>query len=148
MPSTHVRLIYHLIFSTKSRHPWIKDSWESRLYSYLGGIVRGLGGVAEALGGTPDHVHILSSLKATHCIADVMREIKSVSSRWIHDEIQKPLFSWQDGYGAFTVSNHDIESIKRYIYGQKEHHKKRTFQEEYIELLKQSGIEFDERFLW
>ena len=87
MPSTHVCLLYHLIFSTKRRHPWIKEFWEVRLHSYLGGVLRGIGGVAEAIGGADDHIHMLASLKATHCLAEVLREIKSDSSKWVHEAI-------------------------------------------------------------
>ena len=148
MSSTHSCLRYHLAFSTKGRHLWIHDSWETRLYGYLGGIIRGLGGVAEAIGGVADHVHVLANLKPTHCLADVLRDIKSGSSRWIHEEIQNNMFGWQDGYGAFTVGSSEIESIKQYIQNQKEHHNGKTFQEEYVGLLIKSGIEFDEKYLW
>ncbi len=148
MSSTHLSLYYHLVFSTKGRHTWIKETWRERLQAYVGGIVRELGGVAETIGGTEDHVHILASLRATHCLADLLREVKSSSSAWIHNEIGNRLFAWQDGYGAFTVSSWDLEGLRKYIKGQKEHHKKVTFQEEYLRLLSQSGIDFDERYLW
>ena len=148
MPSTHLSLHYHLIFSTKGRLPWIKEPWEKRLHSYFGGIIRRLGGIAEEIGNTADHVHILVSLKASHCLADVMREIKASSSGWIHRDIKSRLFSWQDGYGAFTVSRSDVEDIRRYVRRQKAHHSKRTFKDEYLDFLRQSGIEFDEKYLW
>ena len=148
MPSTHVCLQYHFVFSTKGRRGWIRESWQERLYSYLGGILRGSGGVAAAIGGVEDHLHILAGLKATHRVADVMRDIKSSSSEWIHSVIASQLFEWQEGYGAFTVSRSELETTKRYILGQKEHHRKQTFQEEYLQLLRQSHIEFDERYLW
>jgi len=148
MPSTHVSLYYHLVFSTKRRRPWINESWEERLHNYLGGLVRGFDGVAEAVGGGLDHVHIAASLKATHCPADFTREIKSRSSRWIHEEIGNRLFGWQEGYGLFTVGRSQIDGLRQYIRRQKEHHRRKTFQEEYIELLRESGVEFDERFLW
>jgi REP element-mobilizing transposase RayT len=104
--------------------------------------------VAEAIGGTDDHIHILASLRATHCLADVMMELKSCYSGWVHRVIGIPRFAWQDGYGAFTVSKHDVEEVRQYIRGQQEHHKKMTFQEKYLKLLRQSGIDFDERYLW
>ena len=148
MSSTHLSLHYQMVFSTKGRRRWIREAWEVRLHSYLGGTLRGLNGIPEAVGGADDHVHILAGLKATHCLADVMRELKSSSSGWVHNVIGVNCFDWQDGYGAFTVSSQDLEAVKRYIRGQKEHHKKKTFQEEYLELLRQSGIEFDERYLW
>ncbi len=148
MTSTHTSLYYHLIFSTKYRHPWIREPWDERLHSYLGGIIRGVGGVADCIGGDIDHVHILASLKATHRLADVLRKVKSSSSEWVHTVIGISEFWWQDGYGAFTAGSSELESLRHYIRNQKEHHRKRTFQEEYLELLKQSGVEFDERYLW
>lgn len=96
----------------------------------MGGIVNDLGGKAEKIGGMEDHVHMLIGLRATHRLADVVREIKSVSSKWVHEEIKKPLFSWQDGYGAFTVSASKIEVVRDYIARQEEHHRRKTFQEE------------------
>jgi putative transposase len=148
MSSTHLCLYYHFVFSTKERRAWIHSSWQERLHGYLGGILRSLGGVAEAVGGVSDHTHILASLKATHRVADVLREIKSGSSQWIHDAIGNRVFGWQGGYGAFTVCHSDVEAVRRYIRAQEEHHRKVTFQEEYLVLLQQSGIEFDERYLW
>jgi putative transposase len=148
MPSTHLRLLYHIIFSTKGRCHLISECWEGSLYSFLGGILRRLGGVAEIIGGADDHVHILASLKATHCLATIMREIKASSSVWIHNEIGKHLFKWQEGYGAFTISNSEVGAIRQYIQEQKEHHCKKTFQEEYLDFLRQSGVEFDEKYLW
>jgi putative transposase len=148
MSSTHLSLLYHLVFSTKRRHAWITESCQERLYSYLGGILRGLGGVAESIGGAADHLHILASLKATHCLAEIMRELKSDSSKWVHEVIGIAAFRWQDGYGAFTVSRSEVGWIQRYIREQKEHHRRKTFQEEYLDLLRQSGIDFDERYLW
>jgi putative transposase len=104
--------------------------------------------MAEIIGGDEDHVHILASLKPTHCLADIIRELKSSSSHWIHEVISLQGFGWQDGYGAFTVGMSEIEGVKRYIDEQKEHHRRKSFQEEYVELLRQSGIEFDARYLW
>lgn len=148
MPSTHVSLHVHVVFSTKERYPFIDDDWRDRLHGYLGGTIRGLGAVPLEIGGTADHVHMLIGLKPTHAIADVIREIKKASTTWIHDEIGRTKFRWQDGYGAFAVSKRDIESVRDYIRGQVEHHRTRTFQEEYLEFLKDYGIEYDERYVW
>jgi putative transposase len=148
VPSTHVSLHYHLIFSTKDRRRLITEAWRSRLHAFLGGAVRTCGGVAEAVGGTDDHVHLLVGLRATHCLADVLREVKAPSSQWVHETIGLGAFSWQEGYGAFTVSPSQIAAVRSYIERQEEHHRKRTFQEEYLEILKQSGVEYDERYLW
>jgi putative transposase len=148
MPSTHLSLHYHVVFSTKERCNFIDVAWRERLHAYLGGVIRSLDGVPENVGGMSDHVHILIGLRATHRLADVMCELKSASSAWVHDEIRMPIFAWQEGYGAFTVSVSNCEKVSEYIRRQEEHHKKRTFQEEYRELLKRNGVEFDERYLW
>ncbi len=148
MSSTHVCLNCHIVFSTKERRASIKESWEERLHSYLGGILRGLDAVPMEIGGVPDHVHILASLGACHRVDYVTRDLKSSSSKWVHEVIGYRFFRWQDGYGAFSVGKTEIDRIRRYIREQKEHHRTKTFQEEYLELLIESGIEFDERFLW
>jgi putative transposase len=148
MPSTYLSLHYHLIFSTKERRQFIVPSWRDRMHAYLGGAVRTLGGVPETVGGTADHVHMLVGLRATHCLADVLREMKRSSSQWVHETMNLAEFSWQEGYGAFTVSASRVTSVRQYILKQEEHHRKRTFQEEYIEFLQQSGVEYDERYLW
>jgi putative transposase len=148
MSSTHSCLYFHFVFSTKGRRHWIKESWQERLYAYWGGIIRKLGGVARTIGGDDDHVHILASLKPIHCPASILRELKSSSSAWIHSEIGIRSFEWQDGYGAFTISRSAVDAVTKYIQQQKEHHKRKTFQEEYLELLRESGIEFDEKYLW
>jgi putative transposase len=98
--------------------------------------------------GTSDHVHILAGLLATHCLADVMRELKSRSSAWVHNVLGERFFGWQDGYGSFTVCRQDVDAVRQHIRDQKEHHRTKTFQEEYLELLIQGGVEFNERYLW
>lgn len=148
MPSTHLSLHYHVVFSTKNRAPAIALAWRERLHAYLGGVVRNAEGVPEAIGGVADHVHLLIGLRATSCLADVVRDVKAVSSRWVHDEIGAQGFAWQEGYGAFTVSASQRGAVNDYIARQEEHHRKRTFQEEYLELLERSGVDYDERYLW
>lgn len=148
MPSTHLSLHYHVVFSTKDRAPFIGAAWRERLHAYIGGVVRNVEGVPEAIGGVADHVHLLIGLRATARLADVVRDLKAVSSRWVHDEIGERAFAWQEGYGAFTVSASQREAVREYIAAQKDHHRKRTFQEEYLELLQRSDVEFDERYLW
>ena len=148
MPSTYLSLHYHLIFSTKERRLLIADPWRDRLHAYLGGTVHTLGGVPQAIGGTADHVHMLVGLRATRCLAEVLREIKRPSSQWVHETLGVAEFAWQEGYGAFTVSASGIAAVKRYILRQEEHHRKKTFQEEYVELLQRSGVEYDVQYLW
>jgi len=148
MPSTHLSLHFHVVFSTKNREPRITAEWRSRLHAYLGGATRNSGGIPEAIGGVADHVHLLLGLPATARLADVVRTIKAVSSKWMHEEAGDRLFAWQEGYGSFTVSPSHRETVRGYIARQEEHHRKRTFQEEYLELLQRCGVEFDERYLW
>lgn len=148
MPSTHLSLHYHLVFSTKDRDPAIVPAWRERLHSFLGGIVGQLDGVPESVGGVADHVHLLVGLGATHRLADVMREMKSVSSRWVHEEIGVRSFAWQEGYGAFTVGAPQCVSVREYIARQEEHHRTRTFQDEYLEFLQRGGVEYDDRYIW
>ena len=149
MPSTHLSLHYHIVFSTKNREPLIAAEWRSRLHAYLGGEVRTLKGIPEEIGGIEDHVHLLIGLRATHCLADVVRDIKRESSSWIHDTIGVSEFAWQEGYGAFTVSPTQCESVRMYIQNQEHHHHgNKSFQDEYLSMLQQAGVEFDEKYLW
>lgn len=147
MPSTHTSLHYHVVFSTKHRLEILKPDVRARIHEYLGGCVRGLGGTPLQVGGVEDHVHLLFGLKATCAVADVVREIKKASTSWIRESFD-PGFQWQEGYGAFAVSRRDLEGIVAYIKGQDEHHRARTFQEEYAVLLHEHGIVFDARYLW
>jgi REP element-mobilizing transposase RayT len=148
MPSTHLSLHYHVVFSTKNRQNWIEPAWREDLHRYLGGCLKTLDGIPLEIGGVGDHVHLLIGLRATHSLAEVLREIKKASSRWVHEEKGIPTFAWQEGYGAFTVSRSNIEPVRKYIVTQEEHHRKRTFQDEYLDLLKKHEITFDERFVW
>jgi len=100
------------------------------------------------VGGVSDHVHLMVGLRATHCLSDVMRELKSVSSRWVHETPGLSRFAWQEGYGAFTVSQSQSVTVRRYIENQEEHHRTRTFREEYLELLQRHGVEFDIRYVF
>ena len=147
MASTFLSLHYHIVFSTKDRVPSIAPQWQARLHQYLGGQVKGLGGVAQAVGGVADHVHLLVGLKATHCLADFMRELKRQASVWVHTEIGTAGFAWQEGYAAFTVSPNSRKGVRGYIENQEEHHRQKSFREELVELLQRAGVEYDERYL-
>jgi len=147
MSSTYLCLHYHLVFSTKHREPWIDSAWRSDMHDYLGGTVKGLGAQSEIVGGTEDHVHLLVELKATHTLADFMRELKKASSVWVHEKAHQDNFAWQEGYAAFTVSASALKEVRRYIETQEEHHRQRTFREELKILLQKSGIKFEERYL-
>ena len=148
MSSTHLSLHVHVIFGTKHQRPLIAADWRERFHAYLGGAARTLEVVPEAVGGVADHVHLLLGVRATHTLADVVRDIKRTSSSWVHETIGDREFQWQDGYGAFTVSASQLEIVRRYIAGQEEHHRKKSFQEEYVEFLQRSGVEYDPQYLW
>ena len=147
MSSTHLSLHYHVIFATKERQAIIAPSWRDRLHAFIGGVLREMEAIPQSIGGVADHVHMLVGLKATHSLSDVMRDVKRASSKWIHGTIGDSAFAWQEGYGAFTVSSSMREDVRRYIERQEEHHRTRTFREEYVEFLKRSGVEFNEAYL-
>jgi putative transposase len=149
MPRSFVSLNCHLIFSTKHREPLLMPDWTPRLYEYIGGVLRAKGGVLLAAGGMPDHIHLLVGLGKQTTIADVIRDIKANSSRWIHETFDDLAgFSWQAGYAAFSVSRSAVDEVERYIARQAEHHRVRTFQEEFLLFLKRNGVEYDERYVW
>ena len=149
MPQSYTCLHYHLVFSTKNRVPAITPEIRPRLWEYLGGIVRGHGGVAIQVGGTEDHVHLLVTLRQQPALSEFMRELKAASSGWVHDTFPDVGdFWWQAGYGAFTVSHSGIDAVKAYIADQEEHHKTRSFKDEFLALLVKHEIEFDEEYLW
>jgi len=147
MPTTHSSLLYHLIFATKQREPVIAVAWRAKLHEYLGGTARGLGATTLGVGGVADHVHLLVSLKPTHCISDFMRELKKSSSSWVRETIGLKSFHWQEGYSAFTVSASSRESVRTYIAAQEKHHRVKSFQEELIDFLQKSGVDYNERYL-
>lgn len=146
MPSTYTCLLYHLIFATKYREPLIATAWRARLHEYMGGVVTGLGGTPQGIGGVDDHVHLLVGLKPTHCLSDFMRELKKASSTWASATSGLP-FHWQEGYAAFTVSASGRESVQRYIARQEEHHRVKSLREELVDYLRNTGTEYDERYL-
>src|ERR1700722_16214740 len=147
MPSTYLSLHFHLVCSTKSPQAPLASEWRSRLHDYLGGTVRGLGGYSDRVGGVADHVHLLVGLKATHRLADFMRELKKASSAWVHEELGLRSFAWQEGYAAFTVSATSRKAVKHYIDTQEEHHRVKSFREELIEMLAKAGMEYDPQYL-
>ena len=146
MASTYLSLHYHLVFATKNREAVIAPEWRSRLHEYLGGTIAGLGGFPQGVGGVADHVHLLVGLKATHCLADVMRELKKASSTWVHEQIGLETFAWQEGYAAFTVSATARPAVRQYIANQEEHHRERSSQEELLDMLAKAGVEYDARY--
>jgi putative transposase len=143
MSHTYVGNFIHCIFSTKDRKGSIEPAKRPGLYKYLGGIAKGEGLALIAAGGTADHVHLLFELPATTSIAQAVQKLKGSSSRWMGEG-----FSWQQGYGGFSVSPSQIPVVKKYIENQERHHEKRGFEEEFIFLLRSCGIEYDPRFVF
>lgn len=150
MPQSFTNLIYHIVFSTKNRQPIITDDVKSRLYDYIGGTIRKQGGIALAINGTSDHLHVLAKLRADKAVSNVLRDLKANSSGWMHKVFPELKdFSWQNGYGAFTVSASQIEKVREYIANQEKHHQKiGSFRDEFTGLLKANEIEFDEKYLF
>jgi REP element-mobilizing transposase RayT len=139
----------HCTFSTKDRYPIIDPELEIRLWPYIGGIARENHMKALAIGGTHDHIHALLSLPATMSFAKAVQLIKGGSSKWVHDTFAKyRKFAWQDGYGAFSVSPSQLTRTIAYINNQKEHHRKRSFEEEFIQLLDKHGIAYEKRYVF
>lgn len=146
---SYVSSYYHCVFSTKERRPLIRAELRDRLWPFLGGIARKNGFKAVEIGGVADHVHLLISLPPTVCISHAMQLIKGGSSKWVHDTFpEHRLFGWQTKYGAFSVSVSQLPNIIDYIKGQEEHHKKMTFEEEFVALLKRHNVTYEPRYLW
>jgi REP element-mobilizing transposase RayT len=149
VPQSFTCLHYHLVFSTRRREPLITPALRPRLYEYLGGVIRAEGGHPVTVGGMPDHVHVLARLSHTRAVADVLRVVKANSSKWAHDTFPAAAgFGWQAGYGAFTVGRSSLDAVRRYIDNQEEHHKERSFQDEFRVMLRQHDLAFDEQYLW
>ena len=146
---SYVSSYHHCVFSTKERRPLITPELRERIWPFLGGIARQNNMKAIEVGGVGDHVHILLSLPSTIPISKAIQLIKGGSSKWIHETFpEHRLFSWQEKYGAFSVSVSSLDDVIEYIRNQEEHHRKMTFQEEFITLLKKHRIEYDEQSLW
>jgi len=148
MSHAYSKLIYHCIFSTKDRKPYLTNTLRDRVYAYIAGIIRQSRGHLIKAGGTADHVHLLLELKGDTSIAEGMRLIKSNSSKWIHDTFpDQAHFAWQTGYGAFSVSLSALADVVRYLEQQEEHHRHQTFEDELVAFLHRHNIVYDERYL-
>lgn len=149
MSGTYSNILLHVVFSTKNREPFITPDLRERLYPIVGGIVRDERGDLLTIGGMPDHVHLLVRWNTKTSVADLMRNVKARSSKWVHETYaHHARFAWQVGYGAFSVSASQKEHVRAYIEHQEEHHRRWTFKEEYLEFLRAHEIEFDERYVW
>jgi putative transposase len=149
MAGKYLSLLVHFTWSTAGREPCIETEMREDLYSYIGGIMRNKKAKLIAAGGMFDHIHLYASMPSTISIADFVNAVKSNSSRWIHESYSRQRnFSWQEGYGAFSVSKSEEDKAIRYITNQADHHRKRTFKEELITLLDKHGIAYDKRYIW
>jgi REP element-mobilizing transposase RayT len=147
MSHTSGNILLHFIFSTAGRRPLILPEFRDDLFAYLGGIVREMNGTALIINGESDHVHMLIRVRPVHSAAVIVRVVKANSSRWVRGKYS-PRFGWQTGYGVFSVSESHVAAVTEYIAGQKEHHEKHSFQEEFVAFLKKNHIEYDERYIW
>ena len=149
MPGTFSQIYIQTVFAVQNRECMIQSSWEAELYKYISGIVRNKEQKMLAINGMPDHIHFFIGMKPSCCLSDLVREIKKSSNDFIRDKkFLKYKFNWQEGYGAFSYSHSQIDSVINYIMNQKEHHKKQTFREEYLDFLKKFEIEFKDDFLF
>ena len=150
MPQSLAKVLMHIVFSTKSRYPFFVDkNLREEMHAYLGGTCNNLDCPVLTVGGVADHVHILCALSRNLSIAKLVGEIKRGSSKWVKTNGRiLTKFAWQNGYGAFSVSQSDVERARKYIATQEEHHRKKTFQDEYRAFLKEYEVEYDERYVW
>jgi putative transposase len=149
MPQSLSQFLLHVIFSTKQRRPDITPEQQSQLHAYLAGACRAIDAEAYRVGGTEDHVHIACRLPRTLAVSKLLEEIKKSSSAWMKQQTGVPNdFTWQSGYGAFSVGQSQLPALLRYIDNQKEHHRTKTFQEEYLEFLQRYKVKYNEEYLW
>jgi REP element-mobilizing transposase RayT len=149
MPQSLSSILIHLIFSTKNREPSLSPEIDAELYPYIASIFKAMKSPALIIDGASDHLHTLFSLSRVVTIADLVEEVKTESSKWIKTKGQEfRNFHWQNGYGAFSISQSEVATVKRYIRRQKEHHRRVTFQDEYRRFLAAYEVEYDERYVW
>ena len=144
---THGNILLHLIFSTSGRRPLIEPAFRPDLHAYLGGIVRGIDCTALIVNGTADHVHMLVRIRPAQSASEVARLIKANSSGWVRERWRSD-FAWQTGYGAFSVSESSVPDVTKYIAQQEEHHRKHSFQEEFVAFLKKNNVDYDPKYIW
>ena len=142
------KIYIHLIFSTKNREAWITSNTRQPLHNYMAGILNNIGSKAYEINGTADHVHVLCLHPRTITVADLLRNLKSDSTKWYKSQTQQSAFAWQAGYGAFSVSHSDVGKVRHYIQNQEEHHRTKTFQDEYRLFLQKYQINYDEQYVW
>lgn len=149
MANTYTQIHIHIIIAVQNRQSLIREEWSSDLYKYITGIVQNHGHKVLQINGTPDHAHVLIGFRPTQSLSDLMKYVKQDSTKWInHNAYVNGRFSWQKGFGAFSHSRSQVPQVVKYIQQQKEHHKKRSFREEYLEFLQKYEVDFDERYIF
>ena len=148
MANTYTQIYLHIVFAVQNRISLIQTEWKIELYKYIAGIVKNNGHKLIAINGIPNHLHIAVGYKPHQLIPDLLKDIKGYSSKWINNKnFVRGKFNWQESYGAFSFSHSHIDRVVKYINNQEQHHKKQSFQEEYIQLLKKYNIQFDEKYI-
>lgn len=149
MANTFTQIHVHLVFAVKYRQAIIQQKWKNDLYKYATGIIQNNGHKLLIINGMPDHIHILIGFRTTQSLSDLVRDIKQMTSLWINEnKLTGQKFAWQEGYGAFSYGQSQLPTIIKYIENQEEHHKKKTFREEYMAFLRLFEIEFDEKYIF
>jgi len=149
MADTYSQCYFHLVFAVKNRDALINKIWKDELEKYLTGIIQNHGHKLLAIGSMPDHIHIFIGYNLNHLIPKLVEEIKTSSNTWIKEKrLSKFRFEWQKGYGAFTHSKSQLDAVVKYVLNQKAHHKKKTFREEYLEILKNNEIEYKDEYVF
>lgn len=146
MPQSLSSILIHLVFSTKNREPFITETVETELYKYLATVFKACDSPSLLIGGDQDHIHALFSLSRTRTVADVVKEVKASSSKWMKTKVGA--FQWQAGYGAFSIGQSGVAGVKQYIAEQKEHHREQSFQDEFRSFCRVYQVEIDERYVW
>ena len=149
MANTYTQIHIQAVFAVENRNCIIKDSWEESLYKYITGIIQNHNHKLLAINGMPDHLHIFFGFRPVQALSDLMQIVKKDSSKWINrNKLSRGHFSWQDGFGAFSYSKSHVPSVIRYVMNQKEHHRKKTFTEEYVEMLEKFGVDYDNKYIF
>ena len=149
MANTYTQIHIHAVFAVQNRLFLITENWKERLYQYITGIIQNNGHKMLAINGMPDHLHILFGMRPVQSLSDLMQDIKGDSSKWINNNKLVPgRFSWQEGYGAFSYSKSDLKTVISYIMNQEAHHRGRSFNKEYIQLLEEFDVDFDENYIF
>jgi REP element-mobilizing transposase RayT len=147
MANTYTQIYMHIVFAVAHRESLIGNEWMNGLHAYLSGACRNRHHFVHAIGGTADHIHLLVGLHPSECVATLVKELKTQSTRWINDHYLHGAFSWQSGYGAFSYSHSHVPAVKRYIENQREHHRRITFQEELADILHKAGVDYKPEYM-